>query len=109
MIIYPRILLEQIKGELRAGKVLMIVGARRVGKTMLLSQLIEQSTEKILLLNGEDMTTYDLLKSRSIETYRQLLRGKSLLIIDEAQKLENVGSIMKLIVDHIQDLKIILT
>ncbi|MBN2103824.1 ATP-binding protein [bacterium] len=109
MNIIPRILQDQVIRSLVPGKVNLIVGARRVGKTVLISEIMKKLEEPVLLLNGEDMTTYDLLKSRRIEQYRQLLQGKNVLIIDEAQKLENIGSIIKLIVDHIKNIKIILT
>lgn len=105
----PRILLNNALESLRPGKVVLIVGARRVGKTVLLSQILEQSKEPHLLLNGEDLTASDLLKARRIEQYRQLLHDKSLLIIDEAQKIEGIGDAVKLIVDHIPEVKIILT
>ena len=109
MNLFPRIITDQIIQRLKPGKVVLITGARRVGKTVLISQITEKLNDNVLLLNGEDMTTNDLLKSRRIEEYRHLLQGKSLLIIDEAQKLEQVGSVIKLIVDHIQNIKIILT
>jgi predicted AAA+ superfamily ATPase len=109
MIIYPRILLNRVIDFLRPGKVVLIVGARRVGKTVFLSQIQEHINDSTLFLNGEDMTTADLLKTPRIEQYRQLLKGKSLLIIDEAQKVPGIGEIIKLIVDHIPEIKVILT
>ena len=109
MIYYPRILLNKVLEFLRPGKVIIIVGARRVGKTVFLSQIQERLDEPALFLNGEDMTTVDLLGAKRAEQYRRLLQGKSLLIIDEAQKIENIGAIIKLIVDHIPEIKVILT
>lgn len=109
MKLFSRLLKNQILHALKPGKVVLIVGARRVGKTVLISQIKKQLDDSIMLLNGEDMTTNDLLKSRKIEAYRHLLQGKTLLIIDEAQKIEQIGSIIKLIVDHIKDIKILLT
>jgi predicted AAA+ superfamily ATPase len=109
MVIYPRILLNRVIEFLQPGKVILIVGARRVGKTVFLSQIQEHIKDSTLFLNGEDMTTADLLKNPRVEQYRQLLKGKSLLIIDEAQKVPGIGDIVKLMVDNIPEIKVILT
>ena len=109
MIYYPRILTDQVLNYMKPGKVMLIVGARRVGKTVLISRITEKITEPALVLNGEDFTTQDLLQGQRIEHYRSLISNNTLLIIDEAQKIDNIGQIVKLMVDHIQNLKIILT
>ena len=109
MVIYPRILLNRVIEFLQPCKVILIVGARRVGKTVFLSQIQEHIKDSTLFLNGEDMTTADLLKNPRVEQYRQLLKGKSLLIIDEAQKVPGIGDIVKLMVDNIPEIKVILT
>ena len=75
MVIYPRILLNRVIEFLQPGKVILIVGARRVGKTVFLSQIQEHIKDSTLFLNGEDMTTADLLKNPRVEQYRQLLKG----------------------------------
>lgn len=109
MIFYPRILLHQSIQALKPGKVLVIVGARRVGKTALIKQIAEQYRDEVLFLDGEELTTSEILQSRDSVYYRRLLNEKTLLIIDEAQKVENIGSIAKIMIDHIENLRIILT
>ena len=109
MFYYPRILTDQVLEYLTAGKVILIVGARRVGKTVLISRITEKIHEETLLLNGEDFTTKELLQGQRIEQYRSFLSNKTVLIIDEAQKVDNIGQIVKLMIDHIHNLKIILT
>ena len=98
-----------IKEKISPGKVIIIAGARRVGKTFLLKEIINDIEEPYLLLNGEDINTHVILAKRSVENYRQLMGSKKILIIDEAQKIPEIGTILKLIVDELNDIRIIIT
>jgi predicted AAA+ superfamily ATPase len=109
MIFYRRQLESTVTAMLQPGKVVVILGARRVGKTMLVQQMLRERQHEAIVLNGEDFEAAQLLSSRSIEHYRRLLGSKKLLVVDEAQKIPEVGSIAKLMIDHIPDLKILLT
>ncbi len=104
-----RKLLDRINNKLIPNKVVVILGSRRVGKTMLLNQIIKNLKEPHILFNGEDVAVHELLERRSIENYKQILGSCKLLIIDEAQKIPDVGSILKLIVDTIENIKVIIT
>lgn len=106
----PRAIEESIVNKLQPNKVIVLLGARRVGKTLLLNHLIEHSIhEPFLFFNGEDMAVQALLSQRTDENYKRLLGDKKLLILDEAQKLEDVGQILKFMVDTIEGLKVIAT
>lgn len=96
-----------IKNKLVAGKVNLLVGARRVGKTFLLKKIVQDINEPYLWLNGDDESTHDLLAERTIANYRRITSGISLLIIDEAQMIKDIGLKMKLMIDEIPNLKII--
>ncbi len=101
---------ESIIKKLQPNKVVVLLGARRVGKTLLLNYLIENSIhEPYVFLNGEDMAVQALLAQRTAENYKRLLGDKKLLIVDEAQKVEGIGQILKLMVDSIEGLKVIAT
>jgi predicted AAA+ superfamily ATPase len=104
-----RILEKQIIKYLKPNKVVVILGARRVGKTALVKKIISQIQEKNLLLNGEDLDTQALLERRSQKNYEQLLGKTKLLIIDEAQSIPDIGAKLKLMVDSIEGLKILVT
>ncbi len=106
---YQRIIYQRIKKQLQSNKVILIIGPRRVGKTVLLNELTQASNMEYLLLNGEDMDTVALLEHRSVANYRRLLGNVRLLCIDEAQKIEQIGEIIKLMIDEIPDLTVILT
>jgi predicted AAA+ superfamily ATPase len=99
----------QLIKSLVPNKVVVLIGPRRVGKTVLIEQLIQQIAEPHLLLSGENINVLELLKRRSPQNYTNLLQGKRLLIIDEAQKIPDIGNILKLMVDQIKGLKILVT
>lgn len=102
--------LEKIIAEkIQPGKVVIISGARRVGKTVLVNTLIKQMSKNILFLNGEDINTHLALEKRSVENYKNLLGSKEVLVIDEAQNIPEIGKILKLIVDEFPSLKVIVT
>ena len=91
-------------------KVLILLGARRVGKTAFIKNYLSTIPEsEYLQLNGEDMDDAALLKERSIINYTRLLADKKLLVIDEAQNIPEIGLILKLIVDSIEGIKVIAT
>ena len=100
---------KQILKNLIPNKVIVLLGPRRVGKTVLIKQIIEQITEPYLLLNGENVDVRKKLAYRSTQNYLNLLGSKRLLIIDEAQKVPDIGNILKLMIDEIEGLKILVT
>lgn len=107
---YVRRALEKaIISHLRPNKVVVLLGARRVGKTELIGQLLPQMGNNPLLLNGEDVDTHALLEHRSAENYRRVLAGHDLLVIDEAQAIADIGMKLKLMVDSIEGIRILVT
>lgn len=100
---------KQIIKSLIPNKVIVLLGPRRVGKTILINQIIEKITEPYLLLNGENVDIRKQLAYRSTQNYLNLLGSKRLLIIDEAQKVPEIGNILKLMIDEITGLKILVT
>lgn len=91
-------------------KVLILLGARRVGKTAFIKNYLSNIPKTdYLQLNGEDIQDADLLKERSVVNYKRLLANIKLLVIDEAQNIPEIGLILKLIVDSIEDIKVIAT
>ena len=104
-----RIALALIFKKLQPNKVVVLLGARRVGKTKLIEKLIENAGEKTLFLNGDDVETHNLLETQSTSNFKRLLGDTKFLIIDEAQEIPNIGKKLKLMVDTISDLKILVT
>lgn len=112
MVYIPQKQLENLEKLLCPNKVIIIYGARRVGKTTLLHKFLEEqkeSQEKILFVNGDDIIVRQFLESQSINKLKEFVGNNTLLIIDEAQYISQVGLNLKLIIDHIRDIKVIAT
>jgi predicted AAA+ superfamily ATPase len=106
----PQKQIENLKQLIAPGKVVVIYGARRVGKTTLLKKFLEdKSTSDILFVNGDDIVVRQYLESQSIEKLRDFVGNTSLLIVDEAQYVEKIGLNLKLIIDHVPRIKVIAT
>jgi predicted AAA+ superfamily ATPase len=101
--------LGNLKAALKPGKVVVIYGARRTGKTTLLKEFLTGETGPYLLVSGEDITVQSYLSSQSLEKLKAFVGSNRLLVVDEAQKVQNIGLNLKLIVDHIPDIRIIAT
>lgn len=95
--------------NLRPGKAVILLGARRTGKTFLLKKLAEQFGQNCLFINGEDVSVQETLQRRTKANYESFLEGKNILLIDEAQKIDNIGLILKLMIDSFENLKIVAT
>ena len=90
-----RILQDKIVDRLAPGKAVLIFGARRVGKTVMMRNIVSEYAGRVMMLNGEDYDTLALLENRTVSNYRHLLEGIDLLAIDEAQNVPHIGDILK--------------
>jgi predicted AAA+ superfamily ATPase len=88
-------------------KAALVFGARRVGKTVLLNQVLKGYGNAALFLNGEDYDAQALLNERSSANYRRLLAGKDILAVDEAQSIPDIGRKIKLILDEVPGIHVI--
>ncbi len=87
-------------------KVIIIYGARQVGKTTLLKKIFE-NTEDVLWLNGDENYTHLLLEDANRDRFKTLIGNNRFLVIDEAQRIENIGLKLKIIHDTIKDVKVV--
>jgi len=104
----PQLQLKRLKEVSSPGKVVIIFGARRVGKTTLIKKFLENE-ENYIYVTGEDLFVRDYLSSGSIEQLKSFIGQKKLLVIDEAQYVPNIGHNLKLIVDHLEGVRVIAT
>jgi predicted AAA+ superfamily ATPase len=104
----PQIELQRLKALAQPGKVVIVYGPRRVGKTTLLKKYLEDE-QKYLFVSGEDIFVHEFLSSQSIEKLKNFIGNKTLLVIDEAQFIPSIGLNLKLIVDHLSHVRIIAT
>lgn len=90
-------------------KALIIFGPRQVGKTTLVRHYLNSTSYRYKLDSGDDLMTQNLLANADFKTIREYVAGYQLLIIDEAQKIPNIGQALKIMVDQVPDLRIIAT
>jgi predicted AAA+ superfamily ATPase len=105
-----RAIFTAFKENLKPQKVLILLGARRVGKTNLIkTYLKELKNEEYILLNGDDQRTIDAFAERSVQNFKKIIGDKKIIIIDEAQKIPDIGLKLKLLVDEIEGIKVVAT
>ncbi len=105
----PQKQLEMLEKLALPNKVVVIYGPRRCGKTTLLHQYLQKHTELYRLVNGEDVTVREQLGSESIPALKNFIGDVRLLVVDEAQKVPQIGLNLKLIVDHIPGVRVLAT
>ncbi len=88
---------------------LIIYGARQVGKTTLLKKYLSSTPYKYKLDSGDDIRLQDTLSSRDISRIREYAEGYELIAIDEAQEIAGIGYGLKIIVDQMPQVRIVVT
>ena len=104
-----RALKEVIERQLYHGKAIVLVGARQVGKTTLLNLLANESDRPALMLNCDETEVRNMLENTNVAKLKTLIGTNKLVVIDEAQKVNNIGLTLKLIVDNFKDVQVIAT
>lgn len=102
-----RSLYQKILSRIEDRRAIILFGARQVGKTTLLRHLLDQIDPEYLWLNGDEPDIRKQLQDASSTFLRSLIGNRTLLVIDEAQRIENIGIIIKLITDQIPGVKVI--
>ena len=103
-----RLLYKTIENKLFVGKVIILTGARQVGKTTLLKQLLRQK-EGVLWLNGDELQVQNLFANASADRLLSEFSNSKIVILDEAQRIENIGLRLKLIADSDSEVQVIAT
>ncbi|MBQ0030943.1 MAG: ATP-binding protein [Bacteroidales bacterium] len=103
-----RTLQQNIQNQIGKGKVIALMGARQVGKSTLSKQLLGDRND-VLWLNGDDADTRTLLSNMSSTRLRSVIGNKKYVVIDEAQRITNIGLVIKLVSDQIPDVQLIAT
>ena len=108
IMIYPRLLESRIKSHLFKGKAVIIYGARRVGKTTLVKKIQSEYPES-LYLNCDEPDVRLALTDKTSTELLNYIGNKKLVIIDEAQRVKNIGLTLKLLVDNAPYLQVVAT
>ena len=108
----PRKLLRNIKERLFRNKAIIIYGPRQVGKTTLVNSLFSDLAIKeqdYRYLNGDDFDVREMLSKPNIVKLEGIIGKSKIVFIDEAQRIPEIGIIIKIIVDRIKDVQVIAT
>ena len=106
---YPRDILPRIEASLFKGKVIVIYGARQVGKTTLVQHIRQRHASASLYLNCDEPDIRAVLTEQTSTVLRRFIGNHSLVVIDEAQRVRNIGLTLKLLVDNFPDIQVIAT
>lgn len=109
MQILPRIIQKKIEKSLFQRKIIIIYGARQVGKTTLVNKILSSHKEKSRYLNCELLSVQQGLETAEAEKLKKFLGDYKLVVLDEAQKVKNIGAILKILNDTYPDIQIIAT
>lgn len=104
-----RLICSNILARLNDKKAIILLGPRQVGKSTLMDQLKDSFAQPVISWNGDEADIRDLLKNATSTKLKALIGNAKTLIIDEAQRVEDIGLTLKLIVDQIKDVKVIAT
>ena len=104
-----RQLQEKIETRIFAGKAIIVIGARQVGKSTLFKMIIDKQNLPTLQLNCDEPETRDMLSNTNIAKLRLLIANNRIVVIDEAQRVENIGMTLKLITDNFPDIQLLVT
>lgn len=107
MTLIPRLIQPAVENALFRHKMIVLYGARGVGKTTLLRAVIEPHQADTLYLDCDDPAARDALSRRRKSDLRALLGGRSLLVIDEAQRAPGIAATLKALGEHFPETQVI--
>lgn len=91
------------------GKAIIVSGARQVGKTTMLENMLQKYHDQLLTLDGDDITIQELLNRPNTQQIKQIIGGKRIVFIDEAQRIPNIGLTSKILIDKFKDVQLIMS
>lgn len=104
----PRLLTDLVNAKMTSGKALIVLGPRQVGKTTLIQEILKKEGNGLYL----DMDEPDFRKMLTEPTSAELkniIGDYPLVVLDEAQRVKNIGLTIKLLVDKFKNLKVIVS
>ena len=104
-----RFLLSQIRESLIPGKVLVLYGPRQVGKTTLAGDLLASLALRSRFVNADELIYREPLASQNRQRLGDVLGDAELLVIDEAQRVPNIGLNLKILIDNFPNAMILAT
>lgn len=103
-----RILSKEISALLDGRKAITIMGARQVGKSTLLQMMLGERKD-VMWLNGDEPDIVEILGNMTSPRLKAMIGNNTIIVIDEAQRIPDIGLRLKLITDQIPDVQVIAT
>ena len=107
--IYNRTIKSHIKKYFFKGKVIILYGARQVGKTTLVKKFLEEFGHDAKYIDCDILENRLMLQSESLDKLKKFLGDYKVIVLDEAQRVRNIGLNLKIIHDNCPDIQIIAT
>lgn len=104
-----RTIREAVATKLFKGKIIVIYGARQVGKTTLVKELLKELAVKSGYFDCDEIDIRTSLTDKTSTELKSFLGDNKLVVLDEAQRVKNIGLTLKLLVDHFPELQVIAT
>lgn len=104
-----RTLQQRIEGNLFKGKAIIVIGARQVGKSTLFRQITETLEEPVLMLNCDEPEVKELLAGMNLTELKLMLGKHRVVVIDEAQRVPEIGMTLKRITDNFPEVQLLVT
>ncbi len=99
----------EIEKKLFRGKIIILTGARQVGKTTLIKNIANQFENNSIYLNCDEADVRIQLTEATSTILKNIVGGKKLILIDEAQRVKNIGLTLKLFADELPEKQVIAT
>ncbi len=99
---------QKLKSLIGTNKAVTLMGARQVGKSTLIHSILDDN-DKVLWLNGDDDDVRELFKNINSTRLKSIIGNKQIVVIDEAQRIPDIGLRIKLITDQIPGVQVIAT
>ena len=104
-----RLLRDLIEKRLYRNKAIIVVGPRQVGKTTLLRMLMADTQRKVLMWNCDEPDVRRKLAEPTSTELRAEIGDADLILIDEAQRVRNIGITLKLMIDNFPEKQLVVT
>ena len=100
---------DTIKDQLHGDRAIIVMGARQVGKTTLLKQIFATDGNDVLWMSGDEPDVRGMFENMTSTRLRSIIGNHRVVIIDEAQRIEDIGVKLKLITDQIPNVQLLAT
>jgi uncharacterized protein len=91
------------------GKAIILLGARQTGKTTLVRHIIDTTGEKAIYINCDEPAAQSVFENISSDKWKQLIGNNKIIVVDEAQRIKDIGIKLKPAIDNLRDIQLIVT